>query len=479
MIRQGLVLKILKNSKKWLASPSRAFSSNPLDKFDEILSFHDGVAAVRERNGTAYHINESGVALYESYRYKRTFGFYAANRAAVMDFEGKMFHISMSGTPVYENRYSWCGNFHAVSRENIFRSPVRDRNNHYYYIDQNGEVMLGPFSYAGDPNSAGQCVVQDVDGNPKIIDHDGNNWCDTARMDELNLIEACVPHKGIAAVRNETGWFYIEQAGHEVSRGRYKFTEPHYNGQARVQCLNGQWAVIDEAGHVTVSLGESMRSSAVELELLSKRYWESLALKHILENDVLEEQHLQDMMPSMPLRILRDCAVEMGLLRSEQATEGSRKNPSFELLNRGKLLALPSSSGMTSGTTKARCSYWLQDKYLSAWLEQAQDTKANRDTFADQSAIPALVDQSLRVLKSYSDSDWKGASVALSKLLGGNDEEAKIRTIVDLGGGYGSLLRELQGSGILQNTVGVVAGLVKVANGQTDRLARILWLRGH
>ena len=29
--------------------------------------------------------------------------------------------------------------------------------------------------------------------------------------------------------------------------------------------------------------------------------------------------------------------------------------------------------------------------------------------------------------------------------------------------------------------VGVVAGLVKVANskGQTDRLARILWLRGH
>ena len=28
-------------------------------------------------------------------------------------------------------------------------------------------------------------------------------------------------------------------------------------------------------------------------------------------------------------------------------------------------------------------------------------------------------------------------------------------------------------------SVGVVAGLVKVANGQTDRLARILWLRGH
>ena len=30
-----------------------------------------------------------------------------------------------------------------------------------------------------------------------------------------------------------------------------------------------------------------------------------------------------------------------------------------------------------------------------------------------------------------------------------------------------------------QRIVGVVAGLVKVANGQTDRLARILWLRGH
>uniref|UniRef100_A0A7S3L4E3 UTP--glucose-1-phosphate uridylyltransferase n=1 Tax=Amphora coffeiformis TaxID=265554 RepID=A0A7S3L4E3_9STRA len=450
MNRQGLALEVFKRSaktKKWLDSQSRAFSFNPLDKFAEILSFHDGVAAVRERNGPAYHIDENGTALYDSHRYKRTFGFYAANRAAVMDFEDKMFHIDITGGPVYENRYAWCGNFHAVPKEGIFRSPVRDSNNYYYYIDQHGEVALGPFSYAGDPNSAGQSVVQDFDGNPKIINHDGKNWCTATRMEELNLIEACVPHKGVAAVRNENGWFYIDQAGHEVGRGRYKFAEPHYNGQARVRFLNGQWSVIDEAGQVTANLGEAMLSSAAELESISKRYWESLALKHILENNVLEEQERRDIITSTPLRILEDCAVEMGLLRREP-TDASRN----ELLNRGKLLAFHSSSGDANGVTEARCRYWLQDRYLNAWLEHPQDKKPNRDTFADLASNPALVNQSLDVLKSYADSDWKGAAVPVSKLLDGKNRAANIRTIVDMGGGYGSLLRELHDSGLLRNT---------------------------
>jgi hypothetical protein len=127
-------------------SPSLLFSSGsskePVDrKFDEILSFHAGVAAVRESNGGgAYHIYRSGAPVYFGRRYKRTFGFYAAQRAAVMDFDDMFFHIDLTGRPVYDDRYSWCGNFHGVlADDGVFRSPVRDTDNRYYYIDHHGE----------------------------------------------------------------------------------------------------------------------------------------------------------------------------------------------------------------------------------------------------------------------------------------------------------------------------------------------------
>lgn len=470
ILRRSLVAKILQRTRLSFPPPrllSSSNSSNPqvdakFGRFDEILSFHDGVAAVRERN-SAYHIYRNGAPVYGDIRYKRTFGFYA-QRAAVMDFEGSFFHIDLTGQPVYCDRYSWVGNFHALPEDGLFRSPVRDCENYYYYIDQFGEKTLGPFSYAGDPNSAGQSVVHDLDGNPTIIDVNGRDWCTGTATDERKLIEACVPHKGIAQVRDEGGWFYMDQVGQELGRGaRYLFTEPHYNSQARVRFPNGQWGVVDETGKVVVNLGESMLSSAVELENTSKGYWKSLALKHILENKVLQEETQQ--MPSSvsPIfrKVLQDCSVEMGLLRREQSSENVG-NPTVQLLNRGLLLATGGGGGGISSVTAERCAYWLQDRYLKAWLECPPET-LGRDTFAELATDPTSVELSQRVLKSYADADWKGAAVVLSKLLPRQNIGSKplaqqeirdsqtIRTIADIGGGYGSLLKELQGSGLLKD----------------------------
>lgn len=475
IIRRSLVAKIHQSTIKRCPFPpprllSSSNSSNPevdakFGRFDEILSFHDGIAAVRERDSSgAYHIYRNGAPVYGNIRYKRTFGFYA-QRAAVTDFEGRFFHIDLTGQPVYCDRYSWVGNFHELPEEGLFRSPVRDGENHYYYIDQFGEKTLGPFSYAGDPNSAGQSVVHDLDGNPTIIDVNGRDWYTGPSTDERKLIEACVPHKGIAQVRDEGGWFYMDQVGQDLGRGeRYLFAEPHYNGQARVRFPNGQWGVVDETGKVKVSLGESMLSSAVELENTSKRYWESFALKHILQNNVLQEEHQE--MPSSSVsptfrEVLEDCSEEMGLIRREQSSENVG-NPTVQLLNRGVLLATGGGGGISSVTAE-RCAYWLQDRYLTAWLDCPPET-LDRDTFAELAADPTSVELSQRVLKSYADADWKGAAVVLSKLLPRQKTGAisfaqhkvgdsqTIRTIVDMGGGYGSLLRELQGSGLLKNT---------------------------
>ena len=440
------------------------FKTSGGEGFHEVLSFHDSVAAVREHDGgSAYHIDSRGDPLYNDRRYKRTFGFYAAERAAVMDFDDKFFHIDLTGQPVYADRYEWCGNFHSIPAEGVFRSPVRDT--HYFYIDQYGQKTLGPFSYAGDPNSAGHSVVYDHDGNPMIIDVYGKDWCTGARTFESRVIEALVPHKGIALVRDKGGWFYINQGGDEMAGGqRFLFAEPHYNGQAKVRFTNGQWGVIDEHGKLLHSLGESMLSSSVELEDISKRYWDSMALKKVLENDILQNDHAETRTLSTSktfLEVLNDCAAEMGLFYGEQLG-GSGGDTSSRLSNRGLLLSASlrgDHSGGVGTTTEDRCRYWLQDRYLQAWLECPQ--KSYHDTFAALADDPASVEQSQRVLKSYADADWEGAGTVLSKMLCGPQNSPErigdhrlrsIRTILDMGGGYGSLLRELQRSGLFPDT---------------------------
>lgn len=169
-------------------------SSSTFDttKFASILSFHDGVAAVKACNGSAYHINRTGEALYSA-RFDRTFGFYAAGRAAVVDFNGQAFHIGASGEPVYPARYAWCGNF--TNTLSGAQAPVRDAEGRYFVIDEDGSVVSGPYMYTGDPNSAGNRVVWDFEGRCSIVNSDGSPWVSNPKLAK-EWIDASVPHKG-------------------------------------------------------------------------------------------------------------------------------------------------------------------------------------------------------------------------------------------------------------------------------------------
>src|SRR6185312_16912076 len=79
-----------------------------IERFTEVLAFHEpGLAAVfRESQG--WHITPAGIPAY-SKRFARTFGFYEG-RAAVISERGWR-HIYPSGEDVYAAEYAWCGNY--------------------------------------------------------------------------------------------------------------------------------------------------------------------------------------------------------------------------------------------------------------------------------------------------------------------------------------------------------------------------------
>lgn len=112
--------------------------------------------------------------------------------------------------------------------------------------------------------------------------------------------------------------------------------------------------------------------------------------------------------------------------------------------------------------TGDRAAYWLQDRYLRAWMPSVCALPAaggaevsaaaptgghaavRRDVFADVGRQPALLVQSRRVLAGYATADWAGIATvlqpALARVLAARGSRL---AVVDVGGGSGALLREL------------------------------------
>jgi UTP--glucose-1-phosphate uridylyltransferase len=119
---------------------------------------------------------------------------------------------------------------------------------------------------------------------------------------------------------------------------------------------------------------------------------------------------------------------EMGFL------ELSSTDKTYTITDKGHLLF------DSHSITRDRARYWLQDRYISAWLPtsvlQKQQT-SKIDVFSEIAKKPEVVSLLQRVLNSYADQDWDGIVSAFPS------ELCQSSTIVDLGGGIGSLLREL------------------------------------
>ena len=403
------------------------------NRFKMVLSFHkpELLAAVLDKDGLAYHIKEDGTPNYDV-RYKKTFGFYNG-LAAVCDHRKQWFHITPDGNPAYHSRWIWCGNFSGQG------CPVVDiSTSNYHHIDVTGRLIGGPYSYAGDFNSHGEAVVWNFRGEPRIIDVHGN----TLYQQQLNKplkpwLNCRPPHKGIAAVEDEDGWFYINRNGFEIGEAgkRYLDIEPHYNEQAFVILKSGERAIIDEAGNIKTTLPESTARMDTRLNKLSFGMFDSLAFKLILESDILNKVVSRGVFSknisfSKFEQLLLTASSELGIVILNGTNSDS---PTLTQL--GKYL-------VHDKIANDKCRYWLQNRYIQAWtripiIPKPGTGETRKDVFQDISKDRDTYELSQRVLSAYAQKDWTGIADIIPNL-------SSYRGIVDLGGGLGTLLRELE-----------------------------------
>lgn len=147
---------------------------------------------------------------------------------------------------------------------------------------------------------------------------------------------------------------------------------------------------------------------------------QKINLLDINEKSTYQNEHLREQ--------IRRVWEEFGILKR------STKEKKYTVTDKGRLL-LESNS-----IIRDRTLYWLQDRYLSAWLPTSilhQEQVSKKDIFSEIAEQPGLVALTQRVLNSYAEQDWHGITSALPRQL------FQSATIVDLGGGVGSLLRQL------------------------------------
>jgi hypothetical protein len=221
------------------------------ERFDEVLQFHNpGLAPVRLK-GQAWHIRTDGSPAYPR-RFCRTFGFYDG-LAAVIDADG-WHHINPDGSDAYVERYHWCGNF----QENI--GAVRDLQRQYFHIHPNGEPLYAErWSYAGDFKD-GIAVVQNSNGRSTHIDVLGN------QTHGVWYLDLDVFHKRFARAKDEGGWTHINEQGRPIYARRFATVEPFYNGQARVETMDGALEIINETGETLFALREAHESEFLKIQ---------------------------------------------------------------------------------------------------------------------------------------------------------------------------------------------------------------------
>ena len=277
----GSLLMNFKNIRISKDESHHILNGEPLyeNRFKKVLSFHEPGLAPVEDESCAYHIRTDGSQAYEE-RYRMTLGFYCG-LGAVMDDSG-WYHITLGGVPAYGERYDWVGNF----QENL--CTVRSFNGSYYHIKPDGsEAYKEKYRYVGD-FKYGIAVVYDTEGLAHHIYENG------IPVNEKKFQELGIFHKGYAIARDEEGYFHIDQKGNPIYSDRFEWIEPFYNGQAFVKSKTGEVRVINKNGETVnwVTPPESpilLTQYRHELMDTMVGYWNTQILYCIVRSGILDE----------------------------------------------------------------------------------------------------------------------------------------------------------------------------------------------
>ncbi len=392
-------------------------------RFQEVLKFHaPGLAPVLDDSG-AYHINPEGLPAYDA-RHVRAFGFYEG-RAAVHSADGWC-HLLPDGSPLYPERYAWCGNFQES------RCPVRLSDGRYFHIGGDGTPAYSELHrYAGDFKD-GYAVVQRGDGRHSHIDQSGvllhGRW----------FLDLDVFHKDFARARDEQGWHHVDMHGQSLYRNRYRNVEPFYNGQARVEGIDGSLSVIGETGETLVELRGPLRSPLEELSGDMVGMWRTQAIRGAVELGVFESlpASAQDIERSLELadsvgaRLMRALA-ELGLVRRD-ADGAYHPTEKGTLLQRSHPFSLAGAASLWGGETYAA---WAEAEYSLRTGRSAFRKLYGQNLFERLRDRPEQLQSVHRAFASYAKHDYRSLAEAWD--FGIHDH------ILDAGGGTGRLAFEL------------------------------------
>ena len=443
-------------------------------RFAAVLAFHTppGLAPAQllGDGGHWLHVRPDGNAVYEA-RFARTFGFYEG-LAAVKSLDGGWMHVRPDGSRAYWHAsWAWAGNFQGG------RCAVRGSDSNYRHIDAGGTVRTGgPHAYAGDFREGSAVVRSLEDGLCRHVDEEGR-----FRLPyRAGLFDLDVFHKSYARARDARGWFFMSRDGSDACRGaRYAAVEPFYNGQALVQDLHGgARRVIAEDGGTLVELPTPAGEDGAALQALSTGYWASFALRAGLQAGTADLIAEGGVAPLPPLRLgpagsshraaphvaVAEAWRELGLVRPTARREDACSDSGsftghYRLTKRGAQL-------LSGSAARERAVYWLQDRYLRAWLPGLHLPRAPgdprvadpspaatmdrssppSDSFAELGLDPHALAMSRRVLAGHAEEDWADIGAVVAPLLetaGCGVMTVPQGSVVDVGGGSGSLLRQL------------------------------------
>ena len=388
-------------------------------RFLEVLKFHaPGLAPVLDGSG-AFHITPDGMPAYES-RHVRTFGFYEG-RAAVHSADG-WFHVLPDGSPLYSERYAWCGNFQEGS------CTVRGSDGRYFHVTEDGTPAYEErYRYVGDYKD-GYAVVQGDDGRHSHVYPSG------ALLHGRWFLDLDVFHKNYARARDEQGWHHVDVHGHPLYQRRYRNVEPFYNGQARVEGLDGSLSVIAESGETLVELREPLRTPLEELSGDMVGMWRTQTIRAAVELGVFEvlpasAQHIErslELANSVGLRLMR-ALTELGLVRPD-AKGVYHATDKGSLLQRSHPHSLADAASLWGGETYAA---WADAGYSIRTGNSAFRKLYGQNLFELLKDRPEQLQSSHRAFASYARHDYQDLAVACD--FGTHNH------ILDAGGGTGEL----------------------------------------
>ena len=93
---------------------------------------------------------------------------------------------------------------------------------------------------------------------------------------------------GLARAADSGGWHHIDIQGNPAYDRRFKFVEPFYNGQARVEEIDGSLLVIGESGQTILVLHKPTGSEFHALSHDLVGFWKTQTLRAAVELGIIE-----------------------------------------------------------------------------------------------------------------------------------------------------------------------------------------------